>query len=174
MPKRSSFWGSFWRETGKNTGKWTSNKIFGSGWSTPYKHIVEKSSDETSGSRIKSSPSSSHDKENLSGHHANFLFEKADEIDFNSNHANEITQKLDDLLQGAHQAIQNQSSVSIFTAKIRSGIQRLRRLGDHDSAVFYQKELNRIHRSYYLKIVGLIIISIIVFGALAFFAFFAN
>lgn len=32
-----SFWKSFLRETGKNTGKWISNKIFKEGWSTPYR-----------------------------------------------------------------------------------------------------------------------------------------
>lgn len=38
MARKSSFWNSFKRETGKNTGKWASNKIFGTGWSTPYKN----------------------------------------------------------------------------------------------------------------------------------------
>lgn len=32
-----SFWNSFLRETGKNSGKWLSNKIFKEGWSTPYR-----------------------------------------------------------------------------------------------------------------------------------------
>jgi len=32
-----SFWKSFLRETGKNSGKWISNKIFKEGWSTPYR-----------------------------------------------------------------------------------------------------------------------------------------
>lgn len=38
MARKSSFWNAFIRETGKNTGKWASNKIFGTGWSTPYKN----------------------------------------------------------------------------------------------------------------------------------------
>jgi len=32
-----SFWNSFLRETGKNSGKWLSNKIFKEGWSNPYR-----------------------------------------------------------------------------------------------------------------------------------------
>jgi len=32
-----SFWKSFLRETGKNSGKWLSNKVFKEGWSTPYR-----------------------------------------------------------------------------------------------------------------------------------------
>lgn len=40
MARKSSFWNSFKRETGKNTGKWLSNKIFGNGWSTPSRHEI--------------------------------------------------------------------------------------------------------------------------------------
>ena len=37
-----TFWKSFTREVGKNTGKWASNKIFGNtGWATPRRHIIE-------------------------------------------------------------------------------------------------------------------------------------
>lgn len=49
MARKSSFWNAFKRETGKNTGKWASNKIFGTGWSTPYKNdlsITNSSADD--------------------------------------------------------------------------------------------------------------------------------
>jgi hypothetical protein len=43
--KNSTFFSSFWRETGRNTGKWASNKIFGNtGWATPKRHIIEGAS----------------------------------------------------------------------------------------------------------------------------------
>jgi len=49
--KKNTFFSSFWRETGKNTGKWASNKIFGdTGWSTPRRHIIERG-ENNSGSR---------------------------------------------------------------------------------------------------------------------------
>ena len=31
----------FWQETGKNTGKFVSNKVFGDGHSTPYRHKIQ-------------------------------------------------------------------------------------------------------------------------------------
>lgn len=37
---RYSFWGNFFGETGRNSGKWVSNKVFGpTGWATPKRHI---------------------------------------------------------------------------------------------------------------------------------------
>jgi hypothetical protein len=41
--KKNTFFSSFWRETGKNTGKWASNKVFGNtGWATPRRHVIER------------------------------------------------------------------------------------------------------------------------------------
>lgn len=35
MVKRNRFWGNFWGETGRNSGKWMTNKVFGpAGWAT--------------------------------------------------------------------------------------------------------------------------------------------
>jgi len=46
--KKSRFWGNFWGETGRNTGKWASNKIFGNaGWATPKRLIIESDSSKT-------------------------------------------------------------------------------------------------------------------------------
>lgn len=37
---KNRFWGNFWGETGRNSGKWVSNKVFGpAGWATPRRHI---------------------------------------------------------------------------------------------------------------------------------------
>jgi hypothetical protein len=37
---RNNFWRNFWGETGRNSGKWASNKVFGDkGWATPRRHI---------------------------------------------------------------------------------------------------------------------------------------
>jgi len=41
-PTKRSFWRNFWGETGRNTGKWASNKIFGvTGWATPRRIIFD-------------------------------------------------------------------------------------------------------------------------------------
>lgn len=46
--KKSTFFQSFWREAGRNTGKWASNKIFGpTGWATPRRHIIDRDSGST-------------------------------------------------------------------------------------------------------------------------------
>jgi hypothetical protein len=51
--KNSTFFSSFWRETGRNTGKWASNKIFGNtGWATPRRHIIEGDSTSTKPKRV--------------------------------------------------------------------------------------------------------------------------
>lgn len=40
MSRNNSFWSNFWGETGRNSGKWVSNKVFGlAGWATPKRHI---------------------------------------------------------------------------------------------------------------------------------------
>ncbi len=44
----SSFFNSFIREFGKNSGKFISNKIFGRSWSTPYSHEISMQKNEDS------------------------------------------------------------------------------------------------------------------------------
>jgi hypothetical protein len=42
---RNNFWRNFWGETGRNSGKWVSNKVFGdAGWATPRRHIFSNDS----------------------------------------------------------------------------------------------------------------------------------
>lgn len=41
MSRNNRFWGNFWGEAGRNSGKWVSNKVFGpTGWATPKRHIL--------------------------------------------------------------------------------------------------------------------------------------
>ncbi len=44
---KNSFWNSFKRETGKNTGKWLSNNLLGNGWSTPSRHEIIEPTEQT-------------------------------------------------------------------------------------------------------------------------------
>jgi hypothetical protein len=173
MARKSRYWGSFWGETGRNTGKWVSNKVFGeTGWATPKRHIMHNDGNK---SRSKSRQSDSSDESDVSfkDHYRNerMLKQKASGITFNSDDVNEISVNLDQLITGANMAQESQTSVGMFTSKIRSGILRLRRIGEHEMADFYQKELNRIGRKQTIRIILLILVGIFSFGGMLFFAF---
>jgi hypothetical protein len=141
------FFKSFWRETGKNTGKWASNKVFGDGWSTPFRTRIsraEPSIEEIEAVVSRTQAPRGGMSKRMSD--PDYLFDKAEEVQFNSSEINDITNKLDELLLGAHKAIEDGTSVQIFRTKIRSGIQRLKRLGEIDTARFYESEYSKISR----------------------------
>jgi hypothetical protein len=141
------FFKSFWRETGKNTGKWASNKVFGDGWSTPFRTRISR--DVPSVEDIEATVSRRQTPRGGMSKRVSdpdYLFDKADEVEFNSQEVNDITNKLDELQLGAHKAIEDGTSVQIFRTKIRSGIQRLKRLGEIDTARFYESEYSKISR----------------------------
>jgi len=147
MAKSNRFWGGFWRETGKNTGKWASNKVFGDGWSTPFRTRISR--DEPSFEEIEAVVSRTQaPRGGMSKRMSDpdYLFDKAEEVQFNSSEINDITNKLNELLLGAHKAIEDGTSVQIFRTKIRSGIQRLKRLGETETARFYESEYSKISR----------------------------
>lgn len=177
MARKSRYWGNFWGETGRNTGKWLSNKVFGeTGWATPRRHIMHNEGNKSrSKSRQSNSVSDSSDESDvyLKEHYRNenMLKQKASGITFNSDDVNEICVNLDQLITGANMAHESQTSVGMFTSKIRSGILRLRRLGEHELADFYQKELNRTGRKQIKRTILLILTGIVTFGGLIYFAF---
>lgn len=153
--KKSSYWTSFWRETGRNTGKFTSNKVFGpTGWATPRRHIFD-GDNSTSGTKITRGSSvnnsSSETEHDWSEARVDRIIEMANEISFNSNNIDEICTKLDDLLTGAQTADKlihsNNMCNKVFVSKIKSGIMRLRRNKEPELADFYAQELKRITRS---------------------------
>jgi len=156
--KKSNFWGSFWRETGRNTGKFTSNKIFGpTGWATPRRHIFDSDSSSTS-SRKKSASSlnesygsSNQNEHDWTDERVKNIIDMANRISFNSNDVHDICTKLDDLLTGASTAnkfiTSHQMCNKIFVSKINSGIMRLRRNQEHELADFYKLELKKVTRS---------------------------
>jgi hypothetical protein len=153
--KKSNFWGSFWRETGHNTGKWASNKIFGpTGWATPRRHIFDSDNSTSANKRItrSSQPSTySHVQHDWSEERIDSILYMANEISFNSNDVDEICVKLDDLLTGARTAkkyIHSKNMCNeVFVSKIKSGIMRLRRNQEDELADFYTKELKSVTRS---------------------------
>ncbi len=171
MPKKSRFWGGFWGETGRNSGKWLSNKIFGTtGWATPKRLIF----DNDTGNSESNSPN-----ENSSDTDAewdelriNNLLEVAHEISFNDSNVESICSSLDNLLTAARKANKyaqsNKLSSDIFQTKINAGIMRLRRLSEKELADFYQLELQIVKRSTLWKkaspFVFMLVLLIFVFG----------
>jgi hypothetical protein len=155
MAKKSRFWGNFWGETGRNTGKWASNKVFGpAGWATPRRHIFdgENSTPRSRGASTNSGGSSSkHEEHNWSEQRVDGIIDLANQISFDSNDIDEICAKLDDLLTGARTANKfihsDNMSNEIFVSKIKSGIMRLRRNKEPELADFYAHELKKITRS---------------------------
>jgi hypothetical protein len=150
MGKGSSFWGSFWRETGKNTGKWASNKVFGSGWSTPFKHIVEGESGKDSRDmdlEIDNMLSKIGEKKSCSSVNSDeFMLNAANKVVFNQNDITDVRTKLDELLVNANMARDKWRNSRIFEVKIKSGIILLKQAGATELANFYEIELNNIIR----------------------------
>ena len=170
---KSRFWGNFWGETGRNTGKWASNKVFGSrGWSTPRMHLFDNQENKSIELQKELIEEQTEDYIILEKHKTlKNLNKQATEINYNSNEVDEIIQNLDQLLTSARQAQQNESSESIFTTKIRSGIMRLNRVGEFELASFYKKELKKIILAKLWKKITFALFVIVIFGGLLFFAF---
>jgi hypothetical protein len=154
MPKKSRFWGGFWGETGRNSGKWLSNKIFGpTGWATPKRLIFDNdtgNSESNSSNENRSDADAEWDELRI-----NNLLEVAHEISFNDSNVESICSSLDNLLTAARKANKyaqsNKLSSDIFQTKINAGIMRLRRLSEKELADFYQLELQKLKRSTLLK-----------------------
>lgn len=171
MSKKSRFWGSFWGETGRNSGKWVSNKIFGpTGWATPKRLIFDN---DTGNSESTSSNENNSDAEDEWDEiRINNLLEVAHEITFNDSDVDSICSSLDNLLTAARKANKyaqnNKLSSDIFQSKINSGIMRLRRLSEKELADFYQLELQKVKRSTLWKkatpFVFILVLLIFIFG----------
>ena len=149
------FWSSFFRETGKNTGKWASNKVFGSGWSTPHRldlHTHTETKDDHLYERLE-----------IERQQNERDYEEIKRTDIDSSNTNDIIAKLDDLLSMASIGIQKQQSINAYATKIRSGILHLKRNGEQELAVHYQNELNLLYRKINLNraFILILIISII-------------
>jgi hypothetical protein len=172
MGKGSSFWGSFWRETGKNTGKWASNKVFGSGWSTPVKHIVERGSGK--GSRdmdLEIDNMLSEIGEKKSGSSVNsdeFMLNAANQVVFNQNDVTDVRTKLDELLVNANMARDKWRDSRIFEVKIKSGIVLLRQQGAQELAAFYEGELKSIRLRRILHPFKIFALFVLAYGLLFF------
>ncbi|MFY7970948.1 MAG: hypothetical protein ACOVOO_03335 [Flavobacteriales bacterium] len=166
---KSSFWRSFWSETGRNTGKWISNGVFGiKGWATP-KRIITDNTDsskellaEVGDAEIKPSLSDDLVRPTLDDRE---LFELAHGSNIQSQNIQDICSVLDSLLIAAFQAYIDKQDVSILLVKIRLGIKKLEHLGETTLVENYQRELKLLNRKRFYRKLGFIILTIaIIFG----------
>jgi len=142
------FWSSFFRETGKNSGKWLSNKVFGSSWSTPYsiehKHTPapqrrRRKIDEGDFGLDEIEPRNDEAKPNTQA-----LTEPAEmSLDFDGSSSEEIEKVMDRLFLEL-KSHETDTAINQDQAKfkIRTGIHKLRSLGYEQSAAYYENELN--------------------------------
>jgi hypothetical protein len=191
MTKKSRFWGNFWGETGRNSGKWVSNKVFGNaGWATPRRHIFGDGSGDEKKIRNRSSSSSrslSYDttksqeliethrialeEKELNFKHVNQekILEMAKKIKFNASDLESICSTLDDLILGATKTNNFMKTTSfndnIFVHKIKAGIMRLNRLEEYEMAEFYTQQLKSLKKAHFKKryseIFGIILLLIV-------------
>ena len=160
------FLSSFFRETGKNTGKWVSNKVFGSGWSTPHRIRHEhgstddsnKSDDDFGDAHLRELNAETRRVRNL-----------VEETDFTNNDADAISVQLDDLITAGRNSWNTNTSLGLFRPKIQSGILRLQRLGEQELAAHYQSEWNRLNRGRIFRVFMLILLAVVLLGGLAIF-----
>ena len=172
------FWNSFFRETGKNSGKWLSNKVFGSSWSTPYS-IEHKYSTAANQRRKKIDENDfGLDEIELNARDQNqFNLSVSEDVrgssfEFEGTTSQEIEIVLDRLfleLKSTKSNVAMNPDQSKF--KIKTGIHKLKTLGKHEIATFYENELNTFLKKEksagcvgiiigIICIIGLILISI--------------
>jgi hypothetical protein len=167
----SSFWRGLWSETGRNTGKWISNGIFGAkGWATPKRIIVDSDDSEISEQKAGfASNTETFDEEGIftPALDKNESFELVKNAEIQSNDSNEICASLDTLLIGAFQAFSDKQDVSIFLVKLRLGISKLKQLGEISIAENYEKELKRLNRKRFFRFLSLLfLITFLLLGLL--------
>lgn len=148
------FFKSFWRETGKNTGKWASNKVFGDGWSTPFRvhrtssrnrQTLSDISDEAARGRRNREREIERNEEKAR------ILEEVNAIQFNSDDPRVIAAQLDTLFTLLRYLKEKNYAVnSMVDSRIRAGILWLKRTGDFELASFYQSEYRKIR---YLSVV---------------------
>jgi hypothetical protein len=177
------FWGSFWRETGKNTGKWASNKVFGRGWSTPHSHDVNLNHSGSNLSGTNNIDHSSGSNDNSSGNNRDDLLnelhendalesQRSTEIlnqDFSDN-PKELFEQVSDLISQLNVraiGIQSSSMKNGLISRARHGILLMETLGMHEAAAEFKKDLRRYQYKNYGRFVFAFLFMIFLFGALA-------
>ncbi len=162
--RKSSYWSSFWRETGANTGKWVSNKVFGNtGWATPRRHILDgelktsssrasrrqkkeledleaevRTATRSSSSSTKEDPHLEFEKKLYKDKKHQETVAKIKSFKF-GNDQNSICNSLEDLLV-LFRAEENYRLQDAIKSKANVGIEKLGYVGDKRLARFYKKQ----------------------------------
>lgn len=148
-----SFFKSFKRELGRNTGKWVSNKVFRDGWSTPYRfsRTGQKSAD--SGVRSKKSRRSEKAQEQAytaqsAASPTNALLPELRAMDVADDAAqivNQLEYLLGVLIEHQGGASENEKIRSVATSKYRIGLHRLEHQ-DPESFRYFDSEFKSFKR----------------------------
>lgn len=156
------FWGSFWRETGKNTGKWASNKIFGKGWSTPYSHDVNINNNSNPApnepsrvdynSQRQSFTQNDSDEVERSNRMLDEDFSKDPMILFNQ--VSDFIAQLNTRTVG----IQSSGKKSALITKAKHGIMLMEMGGMHEAAAEFRRQL----RQYRVKQIAKVILALVI------------
>jgi hypothetical protein len=172
------FWNSFFRETGRNSGKWLSNKVFGSSWSTPYS-IEHKyaNAENRRRKKIDENDFGLDEIELNAGDQNQFNLTVTEDVwessfKFEGTTSQEIETVLDRLFLELKSNKSN-AAMNLDQAKfkIKTGIYKLKTLGKHEMAAFYENEFNTfLQKEKSSSCVG-IIIGIICLIGLALIAF---
>lgn len=168
MPK-SSFWKSLWSETGRNTGKWISNGVFGNkGWATPKRMIIESDHSENDRNSNRSEESNDYLLDEIIKPAASEaeMFDIAVNADIQAESKKEVCYSMDLLLVAALQAFKDRQNNSIFLVKLRLGVIKLQQMGEHELASVYRKEILRLRIKKVSRAVGILLLFLFIFGGL--------
>lgn len=148
------FWTNFWRETGRNTGKWVSNKVFGnSGWATPRRHYINFEHEGIKGAFNLKPGSDDEFMRSVQWELQRLeemgkredMIEEVSKIQF-TNNPEKIAFDLEKLLVILGKLKLGDNLRHSVIVKIEAGIKRLILLKQHEMAHFYNQQLKRLKR----------------------------
>lgn len=155
-----SFFKSFKRELGRNTGKWVSNKVFKDGWSTPYRfsRTGQKTADAEARSkktrRAKKTEEQSFAAQ-ANSHPTNTLLSELRAMDVADDGAqivNQLEFLLGVLIEHKGSASENEKIRSVAASKYKIGLHRLEHQ-DPESFHYFEQEFKTICRKKRRRII---------------------
>ena len=171
-----SFFKSFKRELGRNTGKWISNKVFKDGWSTPYRFSRTGQKAPDPGGRSKKARRSEKAQEQSFAAQASHNPRSAllpelramDVADDAAQIVNQLEYLLGVLIEHKGGASENEKIRSVAASKYKIGLHRLEHQ-DPESFRYFEQEFRSINRGKKRRIF-LALLALIVLWFLAYIA----
>ena len=148
-----SFFKSFKRELGRNTGKWVSNKVFKDGWSTPYRFSRTGQKAPDAGARSKKARRSKKAQDQPFAAQANSSptntllpeLRAMDVADDGAQIVNQLEFLLGVLIEHKGGASENEKIRSVAASKYKIGLHRLEHQ-DPESFHYFEQEFKSISR----------------------------